>query len=154
MKLVASYIDQDPEQIKITREQLIGLIRADSKFLDEREEIIEYVTSLSIGKSLNENDIKEGYEKFKLEKLAQQLKEMAANHGLEYLNLKEFVDTILERMIFDGEQLTDLMLPLGLSWRERRKRELAFMRDLVPFLKKRSDGREISGLAAYEREVV
>ena len=35
-------------------------------------------------------------------------------------------------MIFDGEQLTDLMEPLGLGWRERRERELALMADPRP----------------------
>ena len=39
-------------------------------------------------------------------------------------------------MIFDGEQLTDLMEPLDLGWRERRERELALMADLVPLLNK------------------
>ncbi len=53
-------------------------------------------------------------------------------------------------MIFDGEQLTDLMEPLGLGWRERREKELALMDDLVPLLNKRAQGREISGLSAYE----
>ena len=54
-------------------------------------------------------------------------------------------------MIFDGEQLTDLMEPLGLGWRERRARELALMDDLLPLLKKRAEGRDISGLNAYEQ---
>ena len=54
-------------------------------------------------------------------------------------------------MIFDGEQLTDLMAPLELGWRERRERELALMDDLVPVLKKRAEGRGISGLNAYEQ---
>ena len=40
-------------------------------------------------------------------------------------------------MIFDGEQLTDLMAPLELGWRERRERELALMAALVPLLNKR-----------------
>ena len=53
-------------------------------------------------------------------------------------------------MIFDGEQLTDLMEPLGLGWRARRKQELALMADLVPLLNKRAGGRDISGLNAYE----
>ena len=53
-------------------------------------------------------------------------------------------------MIFDGEELTDLMEPLDLGWRERRVRELALMADLVPLLNKRADGRNISGLNAYE----
>ena len=50
-----------------------------------------------------------------------------------------------------GEQLTDLMEPLGLGWRERRERELALMADLVPLLNKRAHGRDISGLNAYEQ---
>ena len=53
-------------------------------------------------------------------------------------------------MIFDGEQLTDLMEPLDLGWRERRERELALMTDLVPVLNKRAHGRDISGLSGYE----
>lgn len=53
-------------------------------------------------------------------------------------------------MIFDGEQLTDLMAPLGLGWKQRRESELALMEDLVPLLKRRAAGREISGLNAYE----
>jgi type I restriction enzyme R subunit len=53
-------------------------------------------------------------------------------------------------MIFDGENLTDLMEPLGLRWRERSVKELALMEDLIPVLKKLAEGREISGLSAYE----
>ena len=53
-------------------------------------------------------------------------------------------------MIFDGEQLTDLVEPLDLGWRQRREKELALMKDLVPMLKKRAQGREVSGLSAYE----
>jgi transcriptional regulator with XRE-family HTH domain len=44
----------------------------------------------------------------------------------------------------------DLLEPLELSWKERRTKELALMEDLVPQLKKLAEGREISGLAAYE----
>ena len=61
-----------------------------------------------------------------------------------------FVDSILDRMIFDGEQLTDLLAPLELGWKARRVAELALMEDLVPYLQKQTEGREISGLDAYE----
>jgi len=54
-------------------------------------------------------------------------------------------------MLFDGEQLTDLLEPLGLNWKSRKVKEDALMGDLVPLLKKRSGGREISGLSAYEQ---
>ena len=43
-------------------------------------------------------------------------------------------------MIFDGEQLTDLMEPLELGWRERCERELALMDDLISVLRKRAEG--------------
>lgn len=61
------------------------------------------------------------------------------------------MDTILQRMVFDGEQLTPLLEPLALGWRERRVKELALMDDLVPLLKKRAAGRDISGLNPYEQ---
>ena len=38
-------------------------------------------------------------------------------------------------MIFDGEQLTDLLAPLDLGWKARTQKELALMADLVPLLK-------------------
>ena len=152
MKLIAKYSGQDPKKLTISREQLIGLIQSDAKFLDEREEITEYVRSLKEGEGLDEAAIRAGYEQFKAEKQAKEIADLAQAHGLATNSLSAFVDTILQRMIFDGEQLTDLMEPLGLGWRERRERELALMADLVPVLDKRAHGRDISGLNAYEQE--
>ena len=150
MKLIAKYSGQDPKKLTISREQLIGLIQSDAKFLDEREEITEYVRSLTEGEGLDEAAIRAGYAQFKAEKQAKEIKGLAQAHGLTTDSLSAFVGTILQRMIFDGEQLTDLMEPLGLGWRERRERELVLMADLVPVLNKRADGRDISGLNAYE----
>ena len=150
MKLIAKYSGQDPKKLTISREQLIGLIQSDAKFLDEREEITDYVCSLKEGEGLDEAAIRAGYEQFKAERQAKEMEGLAQAYGLTTESLATFVDTILQRMIFDGEQLTDLMEPLGLGWRERRERELAFMADLVPLLNKRAQGRDISGLNAYE----
>ena len=150
MKLIAKYSGQDPKKVQISREQLIGLIQSDAKFLDEREEITEYVRSLKEGEGLDEAAIRAGYERFKADKQAKEIADLAQDHGLTSESLSGFVDTILQRMIFDGEQLTDLMAPLELGWRERRERELALMAALVPVLNKRAHGRDISGLNAYE----
>lgn len=150
MKLIAKYSGQDPKKLTISREHLIGLIQSDAKFLGEREEITEYVRSLEEGEGLDEAAIRAGYEQFKAEKQGMQVADLAQAHGLTTDALTSFVDTILQRMIFDGEHLTDLMEPLGLSWRERRERELALMAELVPLLTKRAHGRDISGLSAYE----
>jgi len=75
---------------------------------------------------------------------------IANKHGITTENLTTFVNDIMQRMIFDGEQLTDLLAPLGLGWKQRRVKELALMEDLAPHLHKRAKGREISGLEAYE----
>ena len=48
------------------------------------------------------------------------------------------------------EKLSDLMEPLDLGWKERTKKELELMDDLIPLLKKLAGGREIAGLGAYE----
>lgn len=65
--------------------------------------------------------------------------------------IQTFLDGTLDRMIFDGEQLGDLMAPLDLGWKARTQAELALMADLVPLLTQRAGGREISGLSAYEQ---
>ncbi|MBX3730214.1 MAG: type I restriction endonuclease subunit R [Candidatus Sumerlaeia bacterium] len=149
--LIARFTGQDPKKQKMSREQLIGLIASDAKFIDEREDITEYVRSLEAGKALDERAIREGYRHFKAEKAAKELADIADKHGLPTADLQAFVDHILVRMIFDGEQLTDLLAPFDLGWRERRVRELALMDDLLPLLKRRANGRDISGLNAYEQ---
>jgi type I restriction enzyme R subunit len=152
MNLIAKFSQQPPGKQQMTRDQLIGLIASDAKFMDEREDITEYVRSLQAGEGLDEKAVREGYQRFKAEKHAKELAAVADKHGLPVAALQPFVDAILKRMIFDGEQLTDLMEPLDLGWRERREKELALMDDLVPLLKKRAQGRDISGLNAYEQE--
>ncbi len=107
--------------------------------------------TLEFGQPLTEEEVRVGYQRFKDERHAVELAAVAARHGLANESLQGFVDAILDRMIFDGEELTDLMEPLDLGWRERREKELALMADLVPLLKKRADGRTISGLNAYEQ---
>jgi len=54
-------------------------------------------------------------------------------------------------MVFDGENLSELFAPQELGWKARTRAELALMEDLIPLLKKLAQGREISGLGAYEQ---
>jgi type I restriction enzyme R subunit len=134
----------------MTREELIGLISADAKFINERDAIAEYIGTLKAGEGLSETAIRDGYTRFKAEKNAKELADIAARHGLATAALQAFVDGILDRMIFDGEQLSDLMAPLDLGWKARTEAELALMADLHPVLTQRAGGRDISGLSAYE----
>jgi type I restriction enzyme R subunit len=151
MGLIARYSEATPGKQKMSREELIGLIQSDAKFMDEREDIAAYINTLKAGEGLSEKAIREGYSRFKAETNATELAGIAGKHGLAIEALQGFVDTILQRMIFDGEALTDLMEPFGLNWKARRVKELDLMVDLMPLLLKRAGGREISGLSAYEQ---
>ncbi|ASK99422.1 type I restriction endonuclease subunit R [Xanthomonas citri] len=150
MKLIADYSGKAPGKASMSREQLIGLIASDAKFIDEREDISAYVRGLRAGEGLSEEVIRVGYEAFKAEKAAQEMTALSGRHGLPVADLQAFVDAILARRIFDGERLTELLAPLDLGWKARTQAELALMRDLLPLLHKRAGGREIAGLKAYE----
>ena len=149
MGLIAKSTQKTGKQ-KMTRAQLIELISANANLMEEREDIIAYINSLQTGEVLNEKEIRAGYQAFKAQKAAEALEQIAKKHSLQTAALQAFVDAIMGRMIFDGEQLTDLLAPLELGWKARRVAELALMADLVPYLQKLAGGRDISGLNAYE----
>jgi type I restriction enzyme R subunit len=150
-KFSAGELGKGRDKSKMTREQLIGFISADAKFMNERDDIAEYINTLKAGEGLSEKAIRDGYAKFKTEKNAKELAAIAQKHGLATAVLQGFVDAIFERMIFDGEKLSDLMAPLELGWKARTEAELALMADLHPLFIKRAGSRNISGLSAYEQ---
>lgn len=150
MGLIARYTNSGNSKQRVTKEQLISLVASSANLIDERDDIREYIDSLDEVNGKTEQEIKEGYEAFKAEKYAKQLASIADKHGIIADSLREFVEQIMERMIFDGEKLSDLLAPLELGWKARTKAELALMDDLVPLLKRLAAGREISGLSAYE----
>jgi len=151
MGLIARFSAREPGKTKMSREELIGLSSADAKFMNEREAIAAYIGTLKAGEGLSEQAIRDGYSRFKAEQSAAELANLASRHGLTTAALQAFVDAILERMIFDGEQLSDLLAPLDLGWKARSQAELALMADLHPLLSQRAGGRNISGLSAYEQ---
>ncbi|MBF0400832.1 MAG: type I restriction endonuclease subunit R [Magnetococcales bacterium] len=150
MGLVARFTQEKPGRQTMSREQLINLLAANSNLMDERRDIIAYINTLEAGKGLSEESIRDGYQSFKAQKAEGELSDLAKRHRLERDALQAFVAGILDRMIFDGERLSDLFEPLDLGWKARSGAEVALMEELVPFLKKQVGGRDISGLAAYE----
>jgi type I restriction enzyme R subunit len=82
MGLIARFSAKGLGKSKMTREQLIGLISADAKFMNERDEIAEYIGRLKAGEGLSEAAIRDGYTRFKSEKNAKELANIAARHGL------------------------------------------------------------------------
>ncbi|MEN1925289.1 type I restriction endonuclease subunit R [Luteimonas qiangzhengi] len=150
MKLAADISMQPAGKASMSREELAGLIAGDAKFIDEREDITEYVRGLKAGAGLDEAAIRAGYETFKKDKAARALAGLAERHGLAVDALTAFVDVVLARRIFDGEALTELLSPLELGWKARAQKEGELMAELAPLLRKRAAGRDIAGLKAYE----
>jgi len=150
MELVSRADGATPGKQKMTREQLVSLITSDANFADQRDLLEKYIRQLDLGQGRTKEEILEGYEAFKDDEESRELHRIAETHGLPPEALTGFVDEIIRRLVFDGERLTDLMAPLELGWKDRRNRELALMADLVPLLKQRANGQDISGLSGYE----
>lgn len=150
MGLIARYTNRGTAKKRITKEQLITLVASSANLMEEKEDIVAYINSLDAINGKTEQEIKDGYEFFKEAKYKNEITAIATKYGLEFPALDAFVKEIVEREIFDGERLSDLLAPLGLGWKARTQKELALMDDLVPLLKRLADGHEISGLSAYE----
>jgi len=151
MELIARFANQAPGKVKMTRDELVSLIRGQSNLMDDSDDIIAYIDSLKEVKGDTEQSIREGYLRFRAAKDAGELRDIAAKHGLATAALQAFVAGTLDRMIFDADLLGDLFAPLDLGWKARAHAESALMADLHPLLTKRAQGREISGLKAYEQ---
>ena len=151
MDLIARYAGA-PSKMKMTKDQLIGLVSSSANLIDERDDILAYIDHLDGVNGKTEQEIKDGYEVFKTEKFAKELIAIADNHNLSVASLQNFVQTIVDRKIFDGEKLSELVAPLELGWKDRTKKETAIMTDLIPLLKRMVGGQKISGLSAYEEK--
>ena len=151
MSLIAKMTQVPAGKRTMSRERLIGLIQADAKFIDERDDIAEYIRELPVDQPLDQGEIKAGYEAFKAGKEAAELTAIAHGHGLEVAALRAFVDEIVRRRVFDEDALRELMAPLGLGWKARARAELALMEALAPLLHRLAEGREITGLSIYEQ---
>ena len=150
MNLISDSTQQKTTKQKMSKEQVKKLLKSTSNLMDEEQDLSDFIDNLDWTKGYGKEELTQLFDAFKNQKYNKELAEIANKHGLTIVTLKTFVENILARMIFDGEKLTDLLIPLELSWKERSQRELALMEDLIPQLKKLAQGAEISGLEAYE----
>ncbi|HGJ5876504.1 MAG TPA: hypothetical protein ACHBX0_09105 [Arsenophonus sp.] len=111
MELIAKSTQKTDKQ-KMTCQQLIYMISANANLMEERDDIKVYINSLKAGEVLNKEEIRTDNQALKAPKAVQTLTDIAQKHGLQILALQQFVDSILARMIFDGEHLIDLLAPL------------------------------------------
>lgn len=138
------------DKYKMTREQIIDMLKASSTVLDEREDFIAFINTLSLDQGIEKIVLEEQFKTFVANKTTQQVEAIAEHHQLEVNALQQFIDNTLNRTVLDSDQLSDLFASLELGWKERGKRELALMQELKPLLEKLAKGRDIAGLSAYE----
>lgn len=150
MSLLSEYTGQAPERMKLTRDQLVGLIASDAKFMDERDTIAAYIDSLTVGEALDEQAVRQGYEAFRRAARERRVDETAAKHGLTPKSLRVLVATVLERGRFDEADLRVLLAPLDLGWKARSRKAEELMADLAPLLRSLAGAQGIHGLEGYE----
>ncbi len=150
MGLIAEYTQGTGTKETMNREELIGLLSSSANLMDAREDITAYIKQLKTGQAFNETAIREGFVAFQAAKAKQAVIDTANKHTLDGKALQAFVDHVMGRMIFDGEQLADLFTAHQLGWKARSQAELALMADLLPLFKQWANGKDISGLSAYE----
>ncbi|MCF6130894.1 type I restriction endonuclease subunit R [Flavobacterium wongokense] len=150
MNLVADNLQLKPSKQKMTKTEIILLLSSTANLIDEQEDLTDYINSLDWNAGQDVEGLRQGYQTFKLEKYDAELAKIAQDYGLSTEALKAFAEDIADRLIFDGEKLTDLLEPLELNWKTRSIKEEALMKQLIPLLNKQAQGREISGLSAYE----
>lgn len=149
VQLLAKDSHLTPEKQKINREQVLAILAADTKFIDEIDDLREYINALPLGEALTEDDIRKGYARFKDEKKTRVLTDLAARHQIPFNQLQDLVERTLRRRIFDAERVAELFEPLALGWKERGQRETLLMQELSPLLTKYAENQEISGLDVY-----
>lgn len=150
MGLISQYTGYHTKE-KMTKEELIAKVRASANLFDERDDIEAYIDTLDGVNGKTVDEVKEGYIRFKEQKNNEEVYTIAQKHGLDINALKKMISQTLVRLIFDSDYLLELLAPLGLGWKDRARKEDELMTDLIPLLKRMANGKEISGLKAWEK---
>lgn len=148
--LLAQNMGGTPTKHSMSKEEIKLLLRSDAKLMAEEEDLSQYIDQLDWNTSQNKDALIAGFNAFLKLRYDQNIERVAHQIGLNSEEIHNFVDGIIVRMIFDAEKLTDLLAPLELNWKQRREKELALMNELIPILRKRANGKQISGLNAYD----
>lgn len=151
MTLLAQSSHQPPEKQYKTREEIIRQHGADAKFIEEHEQFAEYVRGLPTDRPFTQEEMQKGFEQFKAAKNAEELEGLARTFGLDPAQLQAFVAHTLQRLVFDSEAFGELLAPLNLNWKERNRKTKEIMGDLIFVLRRRAEGKKISGLDVYEQ---
>jgi type I restriction enzyme R subunit len=69
MNLIADSTQQKPAKQKMTKAQVISLLKSNSNLMDEEDDLTDYINSLDWNSGQDADKLRKGYENFKIEKL-------------------------------------------------------------------------------------
>lgn len=148
--LISRFTNQTPSQQTLTKEELVRLVASHSNLMEEQEDILEYINQLEVVNGLTINEVSESYQQFKNRKMRQRIEVIAQRYGIIPETLNSFIQSVLDRMIFDADQLSELFRAQDLGWKQRVQQEKALISDLFPLFSLLAKGQNISGLSAYK----
>lgn len=150
MGLISRFTNQTPSQQELTKEELVRLVASHSNLMEEQEDILDYINQLEVVNGLTVNEVSESYQQFKNRKMRRRIEEIALRYEIVPETLNSFIQSVLDRMIFDADQLTELFRDQDLGWKQRVQQEKALVSDLIPLFSLLAKGQNISGLSAYK----
>lgn len=150
MRLMAESTGAKPQKEKMTRDQIISLIRSSANMMEEAPEMVEYFSQLPTDRGYTVKEMQDGYLTYKKQAEEAAITAVAEQIGIEQTALADFVASTVERAVLDIDELSELMDALDLGWKARAAKEVELMKVLIPVLKKMANGHEIAGLNVYE----
>ncbi len=148
-ELMASSYENEVK-FKGSKEKFLKYINSYSNFMEDKEDLTAYVHSLSLNTPLTYESIKEGFYEFKDSKNNEEIESIALKFSIEKEKLKAFIDITITRMVFEDNNLEDLFSHLNLNMFDIDDKKTALMKDLLPLLKKLTNGKTISGINIYK----
>lgn len=149
MQLLAKYTGGKPSKVKVTKEQLIGILMGSANLLDEREYLEAFIEEeIEAGSGHTEEEIRLMYELFKKNRIKDDIFNISSHHGISPDALEDFINETVRLQRLDEEALRPLLSNAG-NWKERKRAKEALIREMAPILKRLALGRTIDGLNAY-----
>ena len=151
MRLMSRYTGMQTDRVKVTKEQLLELLAGSSNFMHEREYLRAFINEeLHQGAYLKEEDVCRLYEDFKVERIHNEIAELAHKYGIDEIVLEDFVRETIYLCRIDVNTFSDLLSPIE-DWKLRKAAKESLIADLQQIFILLAGGETID-LSAYIKQ--
>ena len=125
MALIAKYTQTEPKKQKMSKEQLTTCFRLLPICLMKEKILSNISIRFKLVWLWMKRKSKQGIRNSE-QKNNQEINIIAKKHGIEIQSLQAFIQETIDRMIFDGEKLSDLLAPLDLKLERKNAKRTGF----------------------------